>query len=189
MGSTENIFEKDDCFKALFQQAFEMCDTAAHSEFDDEYIAMIAEGRINEIPPSERSRMLDIVAADPESAMLLKRLSDMQISSSPARRQAGTVRKLALGWAAAACIMVGLFAWKTMDAPVTPNHFHGTAPYSVQRDSPDYWSQLENERFSLSQFRSRYRDYALILSTSTTLVLTVLVAVVLLRKSGKSHSA
>ena len=185
MGSTENVYEKDDCLKAFFRKAFEICDIAKNSESDDEYIAMIAEGRINEIPPSERSRILDIIAADPESAMLLKRLSDMGICSSAVARQSGTVRKLAISWAAAACIMVGLFAWKTMDRPVPPSHFHDTAPYSVQQDSPDYWSQLDQHRFSLSQIRSRYRDYALIVSTSTTLVLSVLAAAVLLRRPKK----
>ena len=189
MGSTENIYEKDGCFKAVFRQALEMCDTAENAESDDEYIAMIAEGRVNEIPQSERSRILGVIAADPESAMLLKRLSDMGISSSTVARRTGTVRKLAVGWAAAACIMMALFSWKTMDTPVTPNHVQGTAPYSVQQDSPDYWSQLDQQRFSLSQFRSRYRDYALIVSTSATLVLSVLIAVVLLRKSGKNNSA
>ena len=188
VGSTENIYEKDDCLKALFRQAFEMCDAAKNSESDDEYIAMIAEGRINEILPSERSRILDIIAADPEAALLLKRLSDMGISSSAAVRQPGTMRKLAIGWAAAACIMMGLFVWRTMDTTVVPGHYDQTAPYSVQQDSPDYWSQLDQQRFSLSQFRSRYRDYAIIVSTSTTLVLSVLVAAVLLRRPKKNNS-
>ena len=188
MGSTENIYEKDGCLEALFRQAFEMCDKAKNSESDDEYIAMIAEGRINEIPPSERPRILEIIAADPESAMLLKQLSDMGISSSTQIRKPGTVRKFAIGWAAAACIMVGLFAWKTLDMHITPSQFQDTMPYSVQQDSPDYWSQLVQQRFSLSQLHSRYRDYALIVSTSTTLVLSVLVASALLRRPKKNES-
>jgi hypothetical protein len=185
MGSIENMYEKKGYLKAVFRKAFEICDTAKPSESNDEYIAMIAEGRINEIPEPERSKILDVIAADPESAMLLKDLSDAGICSSVAARQTGTVRKLAVAWATAACIMIGLFTWKAMDTTFTTGHHHSTTPYSMQQDNPDYWSQLEKQRLSSSQLRSRCRDYALILSTSATLVLAALVAVGFLRNSKK----
>lgn len=190
MGSIENIYEKKGCLKAVFRKAFETCDTVKpSSSSDDEYIAMIAEGRTNEIPEPQRSRILDVIAADPESAVLLKDLSDARICSSSAAKQTGTVRKLAVAWATAACIMIGLFTWKTMDTTVVPDHYHNATPYSMQQDNPDYWSQLEKQRLSSSQLRSRYRDYALILSTSATFVLAALVAAGFLRNSRKNDSA
>ena len=189
VGSIENRYENAGHFREVLRQALENCDTGQASESDNEYIAMIAEGRLGEIPVSERPRILSLISSDPESAMLLKSLSDKGIGSSTVSRRVGTMRKLAIGWAAAACFMVGLFVWKTIDTPVGPNHYPSTMPYTVQPDSPDYWSQLDQQRFSLSQFRSRYRDYALIASTSATFVLSVLVAALLLRKSKKNNSA
>ena len=189
MGSIENIYEKKGCLKAVFQKAFETCDTAKPLSSDDEYIAMIAEGRINEIPEPQRSRVLDAIAADPESAKLLRNLSDIGIQSLSVAKQTGTVRKLAVAWATAACIMIGLFTWKAMDTTVLSDHYHNTTPYSIQQDNPDYWSQLKKQRLSSSQFRSRYRDYALILSTSATFILAALVAVGFLRNSRKKDSA
>lgn len=188
MGSIENMYEKKGYLKAVFRKAFEACDTVKSSGSDDEYIAMIAEGRINEIPESERSRILDVIAGDPESAMLLKNLSDVGIQSSFAVKQKGTQRKLAIAWATAACIMIGLFTWKAMDTTVASIHYNNATPYSMQQDNPDYWSQLEKQRLSSSQLRSRYRDYALILSTSATFVLATLVAVGFLRNSRKNDS-
>ena len=186
MGSIENMYEKKGYLKAVFRKAFKTCDTKKSSESDDEYIAMIAEGRINEIPEPQRSRVLDVIAADPESATLLKNLSDIGIQSLSAVRQTGTVRKLAVAWATAACIMIGLHTWKAMDITVVPDHYHNATSYSVQQDNPDYWSQLEKQRLASSQFRSRYRDYALILSTSATFVLAALVAIGFLRNSRKN---
>ena len=188
MGSIENMYEKQDHFKAVFRKAFEMCDTANSSELDDEYIAMIAEGRINEISEPERSRLLDAIAADPELAMLLENLSDAEICSFSVVGQKSSARKLAVAWAAAACIMIGLLTWKTMDTAVVPGHYHNATPYSVQQDNPDYWSKLEQQRISSSQSRSRYRDYALILSTSATFVLAALVAAGFLRNARKNDS-
>lgn len=189
MGSIENIYEKKGYLKAVFQKAFETCDTVKPLLSDDEYIAMIAEGRINEIPEPQRSRVLDAIATDPESARLLKNLSDIGIQSSSVTRQTGAVRKLAVAWAAVACIMIGLFTWKSMDTTVVPDHYNNATSYSMQQDNPDYWSQLEKQRLSSSQFCSRYRDYALILSTSATFILAALVAVGFLRNSRKNDSA
>ena len=188
MGSVENIYEKKGYLSAVFRKAFETCDTMKTSSADDEYIAMIAEGRINEIPEHQRSRVLDVIAADPESARLLKNLSDIGIQSSFVKRQTPTVRKIAVAWATAACIMIGLFTWKAMDSTYVPVHRHDTTPYSNQQNNPDYWSQLEKQRLSSFQFRSRYRDYALMLSTSATLVLATLVAVGFLKNSRKNDS-
>ena len=189
MSSIENMHEKADYLREIFRRAFENCDTGQASESDNEYITMIAEGRLNEIPVSERSRILDLIASDPESAMLLKNLADTGICSSTSVRQTRTLRKLAIGWAAAACLMMGLFLWKTVDTPVAPDNYPFTVPYTVQPDRPDYWSQLDQQRFTLWQSSSRYRDYALIISTSATFVLSVLLAGVVLRKSGKNNSA
>ena len=189
MGSIENRYEDAGHFGEVIRQALENCDTSQASESDNEYITMIAEGRLGEIPVSERSRILDLIASDPESAMLLKSLSDRGLSSYTVPRGTGTIRKFAIGWAAAACLMVGLFVWKNADAPVVPRHYPPSVPYSVESDGPDYWSQLDQQRFSSWQSRARYRDYALILSTSATFVLSALIAVVILRKSRKNESA
>ena len=189
MGSVEDTNKKVDNLKEIIQRAFGRCDARQTSESDNEYIAMIAEGRLGEIPASERPRILELIASDPESAMLLKSLSDTRICSSARVQWTRTERRLAIGWAAAACLMIGLFTWKSMDTHLVPNNYRPTTPYTMQSDDPDYWSQLDQQRFASWQCRSRYRDYALILSTSATFILATILLAVTLQKSRKTNSA
>ena len=161
-------------------------------ELDEEHIALLAEGRLDALSPPERDRLLRLIAADPAAGQLLAELDQLGIrpaDTSDVRRvrpgSSRTFYSLLSLWAAAAGLMLGLALWRAADppAPLAPD---GTLLLmGAEGDELDYWEQLDHQRRIERVQRDRYRDYALIISTGTGLVLSVgLVAYALRRRHG-----
>jgi hypothetical protein len=165
-------------------------------ELDEEHMALLAEGRLDALSPPERDRLLRLIAADPAAGELLAELDQLGLrpptveDSRTARpRSSRAFYTLFSLWAAAACLFLSLLLWRAADppAPLAPDgtlRVMGTSSADL-----DYWEQLDHQRRVERVQRDRYRDYALIISTGTGLVLSIgLVAYALRRKPGAQVS-
>ena len=147
-----------------------------------EDIALLAEGRIDELAPERRAAVLDAVAADPELAELLAEATELlaaPVASAPRARasQPFAGRWAHIGLALAACMTLAFGTWRLVDPP---------APLEVQPDGqvrilqtphettpePDYWAQYEQEQLQDRARRDRYRDFALLAAVLATGMLT-----------------
>ena len=168
--------------------------SAQTGSIDDEQIALLAEGRLGELPPDQQEDLLRAVVADPSHAELLENLCDLGLGQSgettpkPSRLFGRyPVRLLTGAWAAAACLMIGLGLWRVADPPAAQEPAGAIRPYDAAPPGPDYWSQLDRQRLAGRASRDQYRDYALVASTTTCLILSVgLVSVLRYRRRG-SH--
>ena len=163
---------------------------------DDEHVALLAEGRLGELSPDQQDDLLRAVVADPSNAELLKDLCDLGLGQS-GKPTSSTghpfgrfpLRAFTGAWAAAACLMIGLGLWRVADPPPVCGPAGVTRPYDADA-GPDYWSQLDSQRLAERAGRDRYRDYALIASTTTCFILSVgLVAAVRYRRRSDHHAA
>ena len=147
---------------------------------DDEHVALLAEGRLGDLSRDQQDDLLRTVVADPSNAELLKDLCDLGLGGSgkPASSTGHLFGRLPLrvltgAWAAAACLMIGLGLWRVADPPPVYGPAGVTRPYDAGATGPDYWSQLDRQRLTERASRDRYRDYALVASTTTCLILSV----------------
>jgi hypothetical protein len=151
---------------------------------DAEHLALVAMGRIDALSPDERRAVLERVAADRREAMLLADLCSapwIDEGRRPLRPRSGLARINAGALAAAACVLIGLAVWRFADPPAPLNADGSIKPYQSARQV-DYWQQLDRQRLIDRARRDRYRDYALVTSTATCLVLSIPLACTLLRR-------
>ena len=153
---------------------------------NDEQLTLLATGRLHEIDPEKRDQLLKQVANSPDESLLLSRLHALNLSGGEQRTRRSTpLLRFTLGvWAVAACLMLGLFVTQfTAPTPVHPNS--DLTPYHTP-DQPDYWDQLNQQRLENQNEWLAIRDYALIFSTVSCVVLSFGIVILLVRgkKSG-----
>lgn len=158
----------------------------------DEHLLLLATGRLAELPPSDQMRLLSQVAADPDSAELLKELrahhiEELQDSTQPSQpRQPSQPqgpylfrRVLGFTLTAAACALISLGIWRLADppAPFVPSSDGGISILShrgqTNQDEPDYWARLDQQQRQDRLQRDQLRDWALIAMSCTSLVLAI----------------
>ncbi len=152
-------------------------------ELDCEHLALMAAGRLDELDPDDRSRLLARIAADPDAGRLLADLRQLGLDESDDAaagpdhaRPLRLLKMTAVGWAVAACMVIGLGLWRTAQPPI-PMHSGGPGGtfqvYSADDAAPDYWSQVNHQRLQHRVRRDRYRDYALVFSGAASVVLSI----------------
>ena len=150
----------------------------------DEEVALVATGRLDELSPADQDRVLRQIAGDGESAQVLK---EVYYALGLGRRDkappatwtfAASLPFVRVALTAAACMVVVMGLWRLADPPAPISQApdgsfrimsHG-GPGSAQ---PDYWAQLDQQRLAQRAQRDHLRDYALIASTTTCLILAV----------------
>jgi hypothetical protein len=159
----------------------------AGRDLDEEQLALLAEGRLDALAAPERERVLRAIAADPQSGDLLIELDQLGIRPAASAKAGGAGRRqtsyVLLGlWAAAACLLLGLALWRAADppAPIAPDG--SLRVLGADAGELEYWEQLSHQRRIERAQRDRYRDYALIISTGTGLVLSVGLVLYALRR-------
>ncbi len=168
---------------ALMRRA--MAGPAQLDAIDPEHLALLAEGRADELGKADRQRLLSQIAQDADARRWLAELTG-PARSATARRARRTVRPLAVAWALAASLTValGLWSWtvppRPADAPA-----HGIEPYSVQHDGADYWDQLDRQRLVEQAQGRHWRDYAWLISASASLLLSVALLIALLGRRSR----
>jgi hypothetical protein len=160
--------------KMLFEQAFSADQNVEQAGDYDEYIALVAEGRIDLLPESVRTQVLDAIAYDPDSAALLKSLNAMKATKKSSSGN-GNFKVMSITWAMAATLMFGLFMWRVVVPPAADYSFAKVTPYSTKSIQDEYWSQAQQQRKVLNVDSSRLRDYALIGSIAATCILSIVV--------------
>ena len=167
--------------KMLFEQALSSGQNVQQVSNYDEYIGLIAEGRIDLLPPSVRHQVLDQIAYDPDSAALLKALNGIEANTSNSNNRGG-FRVMSITWAVAATLMIGLFMWRVVVPPPAGYGFRDLSPYSTRDLQDQYWSQAHQQRLVMDANSSRWRDYALIGSILATCILSAVLLTDRLRR-------
>lgn len=157
--------------RLLFEEAFSSCGYTDEGDYD-EYIAVIAEGRIDELPEDIRKKVLDRISFDEGSAEMLKELCRVE-GSQKSDKGRGYFRVLSITWAAAACLMFGLFVWRIADPAPPTTAIKPPTPMSEDDDS--YWEQVNEKRLATETTRYRVRDYALAGSITATCILSLVI--------------
>lgn len=152
---------------------------------DAEYLQMLASGRYNEIPKSERQRLLSVIASNPDDSALLSNLLQLEQDQKSILQKASLCRTMTLAWGIAACLMIGLFVSRVIDHPDKEWKRQPIFPYAAQNES-DYWTQLDKKRLFLQYQWYFYRDIALFASTASCLMLSAAL-IVLLRKNKNNE--
>jgi len=148
---------------------------------DDEQIALLASGRFETLPVQQRQALLQQVVADPAASELLADISRLDLAEkTPARRTIRGFGFMSSAWALAACLMVGLFIWNIADpAPKIPPGDNTISVYGND-PQPDYWDQLNKMRMHKQTRQYYYRDLALVISTSTCAVLSIVIVLLMI---------
>jgi hypothetical protein len=167
--------------RMLFEQAFSSAENAGDASNYDEYIALIAQGRIDLLPESIRQQVLDKIAYDPDSAELLNGLSGV-LKAKGSNNNSGNFRTMSITWAMAATLMVGLFVWRAVVPPQAGYSFRQVTPYSTKGIGNEYWDQAQQRRAVMDANSSRWRDYALLGSVSVTCILSLVILTDRLRR-------
>jgi hypothetical protein len=104
----------------LLQRAMARPDRS--QQINEEYLAQLCLGRIDEIPAEVRSHLLDAIAADPESAELVAELRQLGWGGDVRIGDAAifTLRLSSWAWAAAACLALALGVWRLAAPPANP---------------------------------------------------------------------
>jgi hypothetical protein len=175
---------KYDMIKLLEEVIHSQC-SGPTEEIDDEKIALLASGKIDLLPEDQQKLLLKQVAADPVAAELVKDLADLNLTteedSKPAafKRLVVMVRPIAAAWAVAACLTFGIFLWRTVEPP---RPIQIPQVYGAEDSYPDYWLQAYQQKLSKFSSRDRYREYALIASTTACAVLSMAVVFCIISK-------
>jgi hypothetical protein len=148
---------------------------------DDEQVALLLEGRVDELSEMGRDQLLRQIAASPEAGeavAAIGRLGGRQVGRSDGWRIGPWV---GVAWAAAACLVVSLGAWRLADPPQTAEAVlqlqaldaSETASPSQQQRRAELAEQIE---------RGRQRDWALGIGGVVCVALTIPVAIALIRR-------
>ena len=150
------------------------------AELNEEHLALLAEGRGDLLDEADRRRLLDRIACDPEAGALLADLSAIEeiqsasVGGSSRIRLKSIARSLAIGWAAAACMLIAVGAWRVARPPV-PIGPDGKIiqRYAADPARPDYYDQLQRQRLERQARWDPYRDYALCIAVGACLVMSI----------------
>lgn len=162
----------------------------SQSPLTDEEIAVVATRGLDGVPESMRQRVLQQAVVDPEAAQLLRDAVQLDLEDSVvvARRKRKPVKHFMqltyVAWAAAACLVLSLGVWRFADPPRDVTSTGGGMTIhslSVDRPVPDYWNQVERERLMDQAQSDRLRDYALLASSLACLILSIPVAIRVIR--------
>jgi len=179
MSNTQNGKNRRDMIQ-LLAESIDSQQPAPSTEIDDEQIALLAAGKLDHLNQAQRKRLLRQVASDLIAGELLRDLCELKLEESEraaatnGRRLRVALRLVAAGWAVAACLMVGLLVWR-MTNPAAPIRDQ-VQPYGTEQTQPDYWSQLEHQRLLRQAERYKYREYALLASTTACVILSISLA-------------
>ena len=155
-------------------------------EIDYERIALLAEGRIDELAAGERAELLEHIASNPEAARLVKDLQEINRAEQQENKGASfwssprVFRNIAVSWAVAACMMIGLFIWNSM-VPDNNAGSDGTITTLNNESDPDYWQQLNNKRM-YENGQGKYLEYAFTASTTACFVLSAGLVICVLKR-------
>ena len=158
----------------LLRNSIDSCQPDLPNEIDDEQIALLASGQLGRLPEEKQKILLMQIASDPIAAELVKDLQELNLDETIAvtttkiqqLHRHRILRSVAAGWALAACLMIGLFVWRTVEpAAVEPIRTYNA-------DQPDYWTQVYYQRLSQMSRQDRYREYALVASTFACVILS-----------------
>jgi len=183
MNSNEYITPDKNQLIAMLRSAIATHSRGDLSTVDNEQITLVAEGRLHELEPAQRDRLLRQIAGTPDAALLLKRLHDLDLSGTALRGAAREphIFRIATGMLAiAASLMIGLLVTRLIVPTPVPMH-NGLVPFTAPAQ-PDYWHQLDEQRRQQKIKWCTYRDYALVFSTVSCLVLSVGVVWIALRR-------
>ena len=177
MNSPESQTDK----KKLVQLLQQFTPTGAGGDMglvSDEDITLLATGHLGQFSAARRRQILLHVARDPVASRLVKELCDLELDSPSGRPRWSwssprTLRSLAVAWAVAASLMIGMFAWQMMDPGSVGRPSQTIQSYGQDDPEPDYWSQVDKQRLDERALHDRLRSYALVASTSACLVLSV----------------
>ena len=156
----------------------------------EEEVGLVLEGRLDELPPADRTRVLRAAIHDPETAELLASGHRLGLAGEtrPRRSEGSRFRRvITIGWAVAASLLLMLGVWRLADPPeATPSgpdiRLQSTDP-TRSDDAEQYWQQAEKQR-AMEQLRTdRLRDYALLASAVACLLLSLALAWKTIRRS------
>ena len=194
-------------FRRLFARAMAGHAAASADEIDDEHLALLAAGRLDELPPHARSALLEQVAVQPWAAQLVAETAPpagrrpMGRTARPSALKIGTLT----AWGLAACLTLAAGIWRSADraAPTHGGPTIGTysthpAPDPVTSPTPEpsgpaqYWERRDRQARRAApaavapppppSWQSRQvRDVALLVLALTWLLLTIPVVVWLVR--------
>lgn len=166
--------------RVLFEQAFSSCSEDLAEVDYDEYIALVAEGRVDLLPADVRKAVIDRISYDPDSAEILKDIA----GNTTAAKKTGSrtyFRTISISWAMAACLMFGVFAWRIADPAPTQHEIEQITASSHQQN--DYWDDFQRQRLADQITRCKWRDYALVGSVIATCLLSIAVLADRLKKT------
>lgn len=160
---------------------------------DDEHLALLLEGRLDELAKEDRRQLLHRVATDPELSAVVA-----QAGAGPGERdEAAEARPAVAGrilpavvrlvWAVAACAAIGLGIWRYAEPTRSPERRTTDMPdihvgaSSAERPgtgeplpSDKYWKEIKQQQAEAERDQwHTVRDYALLGSMGVSAILSV----------------
>jgi len=161
--------------------------TTADRTIEDEHIALLAEGRLDELPESDRQHLLRQVASDPQIAQVLREVRQLIDAPAAGTRQGissqSFMRFTQYAWAAAACLFLTLGLWRMVDPSAPLQRGPDQSVHILQNQpagSTDYWQMHNQQQLKNRLHQDELRDWALIISSGVCVILAnpvVLIAV------------
>lgn len=184
MSSEAPIVKDETQMIAILQQALAGPHTDAAEPIDDEMIALLVEGGIQAVPPSQRDKVPLGIAGNPQAAELVQQLTALRkMQHMPSERSIKILRFTKKAWALAACLMIGLFVSRLVVSTkdYSPDPINIKQQGSESGESFPYPSSRDRGADERARF-CRYRDKLLWVSTGACLMLSTGLVVARLRQ-------
>ncbi len=150
---------------------------------EDEQVALLLEGRIDELGREQRDEVLRRIAGDDDAGQTVASIGRLEARGGEARPGGRWLGPwLGVAWAAAACVVVSLASWRLADPPPGAETMQRLQALDA-RQAISESEQQEQAALSQAVERGRMRDWALGIGGAACVLLTIPVVVVLIRQS------
>ena len=174
---------------AIVREAMQRHRAGDSPDVNEEHLVMLATGRLDELPPGDRARLLRQVAGDAATSQLVAELRSLGLEEPAAAPLPvggpNWFRATQIVWAIAACLCIALGLWRLADSPYDLPQPAQPIEQMGADDPADPWDALAAERRAEAEAQ-QWRDIALISAATIWGVVTIpLVIGAIRRRTGK----